>query len=64
MIVYKRTHIQFSYQSVLKMSSMVSLILLRKVLTMYGNDLGTDIERVEIPEEYKELVEEYRGKAY
>lgn len=29
---------------------------------MYGNDLGTDIERVEIPEEHKELAEEYRGK--
>ncbi|MDA0175154.1 EF-Tu/IF-2/RF-3 family GTPase, partial [Solirubrobacter taibaiensis] len=29
---------------------------------MYGNDLGTDIQRVEIPEEHKELAEEYRGK--
>ncbi|MBF4500960.1 elongation factor G [Savagea sp. SN6] len=30
--------------------------------TMYGNDLGTDIEVVEIPEEYKEQAEEYREK--
>lgn len=30
--------------------------------TMYGNDLGTDIQEVEIPEDMKELAEEYRGK--
>ncbi|MFC7372661.1 elongation factor G [Fictibacillus iocasae] len=28
----------------------------------YGNDLGTDIEVREIPEEHKELAEEYRNK--
>ncbi|HEY9582423.1 MAG TPA: elongation factor G [Savagea sp.] len=30
--------------------------------TMYGNDLGTDIEVVEIPEEYKDLAAEHRDK--
>ncbi|MFP9130938.1 elongation factor G [Niallia sp. BSM11] len=30
--------------------------------TFYGNDLGTDIEDREIPEEYKDLAEEYREK--
>ena len=35
------------------MISMVSSILL-KMAYMYSNDLGTDIERVEIPEEHKE----------
>ncbi len=28
----------------------------------YGNDLGTDIQEIEIPEEYKELAEEYNAK--
>ncbi|WP_088014607.1 elongation factor G [Gottfriedia acidiceleris] len=28
----------------------------------YNNDLGTDIETIEIPEEYKEQAEEYRGR--
>ncbi|PGC63346.1 elongation factor G [Bacillus toyonensis] len=36
--------------------------LVEECAYMYGNDLGTDIERVEIPEEHKELAEEYRGK--
>ncbi|MGP7819270.1 elongation factor G [Niallia sp. 01092] len=30
--------------------------------TFYGNDLGTDIQEREIPEEYKELAEEYHEK--
>lgn len=30
--------------------------------TIYKNDLGTDIEVIEIPEEYKEQAEEYREK--
>ncbi|TQR17241.1 elongation factor G [Psychrobacillus soli] len=30
--------------------------------TLYGNDLGTDIQEVEIPEEYKAQAEEYREK--
>jgi elongation factor G len=30
--------------------------------TMYGNDLGSDIEVIEIPEEYKAQAEEYREK--
>ncbi|SDN77655.1 elongation factor G [Bacillus sp. OK048] len=30
--------------------------------TMYNNDLGTDMEEVEIPEEYKAQAEEYREK--
>ncbi|TRZ36375.1 elongation factor G [Niallia circulans] len=30
--------------------------------TFYGNDLGTDIEDREIPEEYKDLAEEYHEK--
>ncbi|WP_071396719.1 elongation factor G [Bacillus tuaregi] len=30
--------------------------------TMYGNDLGTDMQVVEIPEEYKAQAEEYREK--
>jgi elongation factor G len=28
----------------------------------YNNDLGTDIETIEIPEEYKEQADEYRGR--
>jgi elongation factor G len=28
----------------------------------YNNDLGTDIETIEIPEEYQEQAEEYRGR--
>ncbi|MEC0664571.1 elongation factor G [Priestia flexa] len=28
----------------------------------YGDDLGTDIQEIEIPEEYKELAEEYNAK--
>ncbi|KXI61576.1 elongation factor G [Bacillus cereus] len=36
--------------------------LVEECAYMYGNDLGTDIQRVEIPEEHKELSEEYRGK--
>ena len=29
---------------------------------MYTNDLGTEIEETEIPEEYRELAEEWREK--
>ena len=29
---------------------------------LYNNDLGTDIEEIDIPEEYQELAEEWRGK--
>ena len=29
---------------------------------MYTNDLGTEIQETEIPEEYKELAEEWREK--
>lgn len=36
--------------------------LVEECAYMYGNDLGIDIQRVEIPEEHKELAEEYRGK--
>ncbi|GAB6564784.1 MULTISPECIES: elongation factor G [Bacillus] len=36
--------------------------LVEECAYMYGNDLGTDIQRVEIPEEHKELAAEYRGK--
>ncbi|MBO1582480.1 MULTISPECIES: elongation factor G [Bacillus] len=36
--------------------------LVEECAYMYGNDLGTDIQRIEIPEEHKELAEEYRGK--
>ncbi|MCY9251720.1 elongation factor G [Bacillus paranthracis] len=36
--------------------------LVEECAYMYGNDLGTDIQRVKIPEEHKELAEEYRGK--
>ena len=30
--------------------------------TFYGNDLGTDVQEREIPEEYKELADEYHEK--
>ncbi|HHY71848.1 MAG TPA: elongation factor G [Bacillus bacterium] len=30
--------------------------------TMYGNDTGTDIQESDIPEDMKDLAEEYRGK--
>ena len=36
--------------------------LVAMTATMYGNDLGTDIQEVEIPEEYKAQAEEYREK--
>ncbi|MCM3737738.1 elongation factor G [Bacillus cytotoxicus] len=36
--------------------------LVEECAYMYVNDLGTDIERVEIPAEHKELADEYRGK--
>ncbi|MGC1393640.1 MAG: elongation factor G [Coleofasciculaceae cyanobacterium] len=36
--------------------------LVRMRATMYNNDLGTDIEDTEIPEEVKELAKEYRAK--
>ncbi|GIN42150.1 elongation factor G [Heyndrickxia oleronia] len=36
--------------------------LIEMKATMYGNDLGTEIEVVEIPEEYKEQAETYREK--
>lgn len=36
--------------------------LVEECAYMYANDLGTDIERVEIPAEHKELADEYRGK--
>ncbi|MGL4523434.1 MAG: elongation factor G [Bacilli bacterium] len=36
--------------------------LVEECAYMYKNDLGTDIEKVEIPAEHKELAEEYRGK--
>lgn len=36
--------------------------LVTMTATMYGNDLGTDIQEVEIPEEYKAQAEEYREK--
>ncbi|PFJ12886.1 elongation factor G [Bacillus cereus] len=36
--------------------------LVEECAYMYSNDLGTDIQRIEIPEEHKELAEEYRGK--
>ncbi|ABS20475.1 elongation factor G [Bacillus cytotoxicus] len=36
--------------------------LVEECAYMYANDLGTDIERIEIPEEHQELAAEYRGK--
>ena len=36
--------------------------LVEECAYMYTNDLGKDIENVEIPAEYKEQAEEYRGK--
>ncbi|MFT8319560.1 MAG: elongation factor G [Bacillus sp. (in: firmicutes)] len=36
--------------------------LIEMKATFYGNDLGTDIEDREIPEEYQELADEYREK--
>ncbi|MDC2867201.1 MULTISPECIES: elongation factor G [unclassified Bacillus (in: firmicutes)] len=36
--------------------------LVEECAYMYANDLGTDIERIEIPAEHKELADEYRGK--
>jgi elongation factor G len=36
--------------------------LVRMRATMYNNDLGTDIEDIEIPEEVRELAQEYRAK--
>ena len=41
---------------------MVSLTLWKWNATMYSNDLGTDMEVGEIPEEYKAQAEEYREK--
>ncbi|MFD0769087.1 elongation factor G [Bacillus sp. CGMCC 1.60114] len=36
--------------------------LVEECAYMYTNDLGTDIQRIEIPAEHKELADEYRGK--
>ncbi|MFC3885289.1 elongation factor G [Bacillus songklensis] len=36
--------------------------LIEMKATFYGNDLGTDIEVRDIPEEYQDLAEEYRSK--
>ncbi len=36
--------------------------LIEMKATMYGNDLGTDIEEIEIPEEFRAEAEEYREK--
>lgn len=36
--------------------------LVEECAYMYTNDLGTDIQRVDIPAEHKELADEYRGK--
>ncbi|MEI4804183.1 elongation factor G [Bacillus sp. NPDC077411] len=36
--------------------------LVEECAYMYANDLGTDIQRIEIPAEHKELADEYRGK--
>jgi len=36
--------------------------LVEMTATFYNNDLGTDIVKGEIPEEYREQAEEYRGK--
>ncbi|HHW37454.1 MAG TPA: elongation factor G [Bacillales bacterium] len=36
--------------------------LIEMKATMYGNDLGTDITITDIPEDMKDLAEEYRGK--
>ncbi|EKN65170.1 translation elongation factor 2 (EF-2/EF-G) [Schinkia azotoformans MEV2011] len=36
--------------------------LIEMKATMYGNDLGTDITVADIPEDMKDLAEEYRGK--
>ena len=41
-------------------SGIIDLITMKA--TMYPNDLGTDIEEIEIPEEYKAQAQEYREK--
>ncbi|MCQ6276451.1 elongation factor G [Bacillus sp. V3B] len=41
-------------------SGIIDLIEMKA--TMYGNDLGTDMQDIEIPEEYKAQAEEYREK--
>ncbi|GGA44484.1 elongation factor G [Psychrobacillus lasiicapitis] len=41
-------------------SGIIDLVTMKA--TIYGNDLGTDIQEVEIPEEYKAQAEEYREK--
>ena len=55
-------HIQFNYRLVLKINLKESLILIEMKAIFYEDDLGTDIEVSEIPEEYKEQAEEYREK--
>ncbi|MFJ7828017.1 elongation factor G [Psychrobacillus sp. NPDC096623] len=41
-------------------SGIIDLVTMKA--TVYGNDLGTDIQEVEIPEEYKAQAQEYREK--
>ncbi|WP_313892881.1 elongation factor G [Psychrobacillus sp.] len=41
-------------------SGIIDLVTMKA--TVYGNDLGTDIQEVEIPEEYMAQAEEYREK--
>ncbi len=60
--LHKQTLIQFNYQLVLKMSSQVSLDLVEMKAYNYTNDLGTDIEEIEIPGDLQDLAEEWRTK--
>ena len=55
-------HIRFNYRSVQKISLNAIIDLVEMKAHFYGNDLGTDIEVREIPEEYMDQAEEYREK--
>ena len=52
--------LQFNCQSVLRMTFVGIIDLIERVAYMYKDDLGKDPEKVEIPAEYKEQVEELR----
>ena len=54
--------IQSNCQSVLKITSTGTIDLVTMKAEIYTNDLGTDIQETEIPEEYAEQAQEWREK--
>ncbi len=60
--VFMQTLTQFNCQSVLKDDFRGIIDLIKMKAEIYTNDLGTDILEEDIPAEYLEQAQEYRGK--